>query len=387
MTNPAPYPAAEPSRPDGPAGSLPEWWRRYRWILLGVAVSLPFHLSLLVWLAAVVIEQPEQGGSSINGIEIALLPEVELDRTADLAVPESALPMVESSQGESDPLDLPDTPIAGGTSGTDSGDGLLATGAGEGAGGLGAGPGTGTGRGDPGLGTGSGGTSFFGLRARGTRFGYVIDKSGSMSSDGRWVRLGDELLRSLHELPEQASFAVAFFDTSPRVFPPEGQAWERARRSGIERFIRWAKALSPGGGTEPIYGFNHLLSLDVPPDAIFFMTDGEIPPEQGSAILARVLRRARPIAVHCVLFEDRGPREGSDALRADADREIDARLLTRPETGDMDRLVGIALAVRSDGTPPDLMRAIQDRLNHRIMKLLAQETGGAFRVVPVGGGP
>jgi len=351
--------------------------------MLGVAISIPVHLTLMVWLAAIIIQRPDPAASATRGVEVALLPEQALERMIETTLPESVQPVVESPQGESDPLDLPDQAVAGGASGVMSNEGWLSSGTGEGI----AGPGVGAGRGDPGLGTGSGGTSFFGLRARGSRFGYVIDKSGSMAQDGRWTRLADELLRSLRELPEQASFVVAFYDTSARAFPVGGEPWERARRAGIERFLRWARKISPGGGTEPVYGFNHLLSLDVPPDAIFFMTDGEIPPEQGSSILAKVMRRARPIAVHCVLFQDRGPSLISEATRTRAEEEIDARLLRRTESGDMDRLVGIAMELKTDGTPMDLRVSMQDRLNQRILRLLAQETGGAFRLVPYGGAP
>jgi len=362
-----------------------DFWRRYRWILLGIAVSLPVHLTIMVWLAAIVIERPEPGASAVRGVDVALLPESALEQMLEARLPEVSQLPIESIDGDSDPLDLPDQPVAGGSSGAMAAEGWLSAGTGD----LLNGPGAGSGRGDPGMGTGSGGTSFFGLRARGTRFGYVIDKSGSMAHDGRWVRLADELLRSLRELPETASFCIAFFDTSARAFPAATEGWERSRRSGIDRFLRWARNVSPGGGTEPVYGFNHLLSLDVPPDAIFFMTDGEIPPEHGSSILAKVMRRARPIAIHCVLFEDRSPGQFAPELRQRAEEEIDLRLRQSSESGDMERLVRLAMELRqgADGTPRELATAMRDRLNVRILRLLAQETGGAFKLVPYGGTP
>jgi len=358
-------------------------WRRHRWLLLGIGVSLPLHLTLMVWLAAVVISRPAAVASSVRGVEVALLPESALDRMLETRLPELTQPAIDAPQGENDLLDLPDQPVAGGTTGAVETGGWLTTGGDDPL----DGSGTGTGRGDPGLGSGAGGTSFFGVRARGTRFGYVIDKSGSMAHDGRWQRLADELLRSLRELPEAASFSVVFFDTSANAFPPASQAWERARRSGVERFVRWARHVGPGGGTEPIYGFNHLLSLDVPPDAIFFMTDGEIPPEQATSTLAKVMRRARPIAIHCILFQDRAPALIPAELRLRAEREIDARVAQSKETGDLERLVRVALDLSIDGTPRDLASAMRERLNERILRTLASETGGAFRLIPIGGGP
>lgn len=362
---------------------LAEFWRRNRWLLLGIAVSLPVHLLLMVWLAAIVIERPDPGARAVRGVEVSLLPDGDLQRLLEDRLPEVRNPAIESAAGEIDPLELPqEIPASGGAASSLASGSLLA-----GLSDLPDGPGAGAGRGDPGMGTGSGGTSFFGLRARGTRFGYVIDKSGSMSFDGRWVRLAEELVRSLRELPESASFCVAFFDTSAKVFPPPAEGWTRARRSGIERFLRWARNVSPGGGTEPIFGFNHLLSLDVPPDAIFFMTDGEIPADQGSSILTRILRRARPIAVHCVLFEDRGPSLMTPDLKARADQELDLRVRQRSERGEMERLAAVALELQAERGRGDLAVAMRDRANERILRLLAQETGGSFRLVPWGGSP
>lgn len=352
-------------------------------MLLGIAVSLPFHLTLMVWLAAIIIDRPQPASASPRGVEVALLPDGALDRMLEARMPDLTQPAIDAPQGESDPLDLPDQPVAGGTTGAVATGGWLSTGGEDAL----SGPGTGSGRGDPGLGSGAGGTSFFGLRARGTRFGYVVDKSGSMAHDGRWQRLADELLRSVRELPEAASFAIVFFDTSARAFPQASEGWERARRSGVDRFLRWAREVGPGGGTEPLYGFNHLLSLDVPPDAIFFMTDGEIPPEHATATLAKVMRRARPIAINCVLFEDRSARLYTPEQRVRADREIDLRVERSSEAGDLDRLVRVALELATDGTPRDLASAMRDRLNERILRTLARETGGGFKLVPIGGGP
>lgn len=357
-------------------------WQRYRWLILGIAVSLPFHLLLMVWLTAVFIERPPPGAASPHGVEMALMPETDLDQAIEARMPELAMAEIASVKGESDPLDLPDQPVGGGGGGTPGLDGFLSTGVG----GPTTGSGTGTGRGDPGIGTGTGGTTFFGLKARGTRFGYVIDKSGSMAHDGRWTRLADELLSSLRELPESASFSIAFYDTSARAFPQASDGWERARKSGIDRFLRWARNVGPGGGTEPIFGFNHLLSLDVPPDAIFFMTDGEIPPEQATSALAKVARRARPIAIHCVQLDDRSPHLIPPELRKRAEDEIDARVARVTEGGDLDRLVRVAYDLQTDGTPPDLATAMMQRLNERILRTLASETGGQYRLIPYGGG-
>ncbi|MBX3355609.1 MAG: VWA domain-containing protein [Phycisphaeraceae bacterium] len=372
--------AAPPDSPELSRRAI-DFWKAQRWLLLGIGISLPIHLSLMVWLALVVIERPQPAAGSVRGVEIALLPDVGLDQLLEARLPDPTQPAIEAASGESDPLDLPDTPVAGGDSGALDHLGALSTGAGDGV----LGPGTGQGRGDPGLGSGTGGTTFFGVRARGTRFGYVIDKSGSMAFDGRWIRLADELLRSLRELPDSASFCVVFFDTSARAFPTAKEGWARARRGDLERFIRWARPIGPGGGTEPIHGFNHLLSLDVAPDAIFFMTDGEIPPKQASMALAQALRRARPIVIHCIQFQDRSPLLIPQEERVLADAEIDMRTRLSSADNEVDRLVEVWEDLRRSGAPRGLAEAISDRLNERLLRALADETGGAFRLIPFGG--
>lgn len=359
------------------------WWRAQRWVLLGMGVSLPIHLLLMIWLAAIVIDRPQPVAGAVRGVEVALLPEIGLDRLLEARLPDPTQPPIDAASGDSDPLDLPDEPVGGGSAAPRHAGGLLATGAGDAS----SGPGVGRGRGDPGLGGGTGGTSFFGVRARGTRFGYVIDKSGSMAHDGRWQRLATELMRSLQELPATASFCVAFFDTSARAFPAAKEGWERARRGGVDRFQRWARQASPGGGTEPIYGFDHLLSLDVSPDAIFFMTDGEIPPEQASSILAKVVRRARPIAIHCIQFQDRTAQTISPEELSLADIEIEARLARSSAVGPVDRLATLMREVLDGGAPRGLAPAMRERLNERLLRELAEETGGAYRLVPAGGNP
>ena len=69
-----------------------------------------------------------------------------------------------------------------------------------------------------GLGTGSGaGAEFFGIRARGQRFAYVVDISGSMGQNGRLELALGELVRSLAALPDfPRTLPPCFWHTPPR---------------------------------------------------------------------------------------------------------------------------------------------------------------------------
>ena len=56
------------------------------------------------------------------------------------------------------------------------------------------------------------GVSFFGARSKGKRFVFVIDKSGSMNSQGRLGKAKRELIATLQSLKPDTRFMVYFFD-------------------------------------------------------------------------------------------------------------------------------------------------------------------------------
>ncbi|MGA0285541.1 MAG: hypothetical protein ACO3P9_09765 [Phycisphaerales bacterium] len=159
---------------------------------------------------------------------------------------------------------------------------------------------------------GTGGTTFFGVSARGRRIGYVVDVSASMEGGGRlWVAL-DELKRSLSALPDHTWFHVALFSNDV-VVPPFQPGWLRATDENLERMTGWLdREVSTGGGTRPGGAFQRLFGLDPPPDAIFFLTDGEVPPDTPS-LVQRLNQRLQRAVVNTVAF-------GSEAGRAPLER-------------------------------------------------------------------
>ena len=66
-------------------------------------------------------------------------------------------------------------------------------------------------------------TELFGLRARGSRFLYVLDRSASMSElGGKPLRtLKAELEKSLLPLTEQEEFQIIFYNHRPRLMQVE----------------------------------------------------------------------------------------------------------------------------------------------------------------------
>lgn len=146
-------------------------------------------------------------------------------------------------------------------------------------GGSGGGTGGGTGGG---VGTGSGGgggkgTSFFGQRATGARFLYLLDASGSMQDYGALAVAKAELLASLAQLDAEQQFQVVFY--SERCYPmeaPDGRSqFFTATDINRTRASQFVRGISPLEGTRHLEAL--LTALNYKPDVIFFLTDAGEP--------------------------------------------------------------------------------------------------------------
>lgn len=167
----------------------------------------------------------------------------------------------------------------------------------------GAGTGRGNGRGaGQGDGNGPARTSLFGLEARGRRFVYVCDCSGSMSQavfgsepSGEFVRVAwtaarAELLRSLADLNDQQMFGIIFYNHEHQPFDP-GEVYLPNGNRGAPRVRRWherlfpasseninlanlfVQSIRPNGETEHLMPLELAIRMD--PDVIYVLTDAE----------------------------------------------------------------------------------------------------------------
>jgi len=114
------------------------------------------------------------------------------------------------------------------------------------------------------------GTSFFGSPARGRRFAFVVDTSGSMSQESRWVRAKTELIRSLKELSYGQEYFVAFFNHQTFAMP-QGKL-TMARPQVVSKTVEWIHGAVPTGATDPWPALQ--MAIRQRPDAIFLLTDG-----------------------------------------------------------------------------------------------------------------
>ena len=149
---------------------------------------------------------------------------------------------------------------------------------------------------------------FFGVKSPGKRFVYVIDRSGSMASSDRRIKANKELLVSVMRLRSHQQFFVYYFNDGPLPMPYPGLT--KASRKAKQGLCNWMRSVFPGGGTDPSSSLQR--ALEMKPDAVFLLTDGEF-----SASVLQVLRKINPrggrqVSVNTIAIVSRG---GEELLR------------------------------------------------------------------------
>jgi hypothetical protein len=291
---------------------------------MGVVVSILIHAMITLVAALVTVGVAGIGSRGSGGGDFSITVTSEgtlagvvdnqpLDTNApsvaDVAVPE--LP----SAGMDEGMGGMDAPGAG------AGLGPIADGLG-GAGGGDIGDGKGLGSG----GSGNGGASFFGIEAKGSRFLYICDISGSMDWDengmatGRGSRLNAlkrELTRSIQGLMEHMQFYVYFFSSSYVPINPDSNKWIAAKETGKRFAIERIGNLKAWGGTEPMPAFEEAFKMKPAPDAIYFMTDGEFDPNVAMIIQMKNVG-SRKIPIHCITLVERTGEETMRKIASDS---------------------------------------------------------------------
>jgi hypothetical protein len=133
------------------------------------------------------------------------------------------------------------------------------------------------GTGGPGMARAGEGLSgeFFGVKATGSRFVFVVDSSMSMKS-GKFEAACQELLSAVGRLTEEQSFYVIFFDWDAyRMFDLENPEPRmlRAVPPNIYRLQQWLPTVELELKTNPYDSMVYAMKLM--PDAIYVLSDGE----------------------------------------------------------------------------------------------------------------
>ncbi len=178
-----------------------------------------------------------------------------------------------------------------------------------------------------GSGTGAGGASFFGLEARGGKFLFVVDRSGSMAGP-KLDAAKAELIRSVRALSRGARFYTIFFNTVPAAMPAEGLV--RATESNKRRHFTWVSGIGAGGKTDPTSAMK--LALSLKPDVIWLLSDG-IFHARGAAAIRKANPRAK-VQIHTIAFYSR---EGEVVLRRIAEENRGRYRFVSPASIGLDR--------------------------------------------------
>jgi hypothetical protein len=116
---------------------------------------------------------------------------------------------------------------------------------------------------------------FFGTRAYGNRFVFVLDISLSMGArDGqRFQRASDELLRSVSQLKRGQSYYVFLFCwRTEKMFYRPAIEYAQVGPGHLQKLRDWIHEVRLGGGTDPRRALS--LARGLKPDALFLLSDG-----------------------------------------------------------------------------------------------------------------
>jgi hypothetical protein len=122
------------------------------------------------------------------------------------------------------------------------------------------------------------GAEFFGSKAAGNSFIFVVDCSPSMARDGAFDHAKTEILKSLGALQPKQRFHVFFFakEILPIQFPgkdPE-RYMLRADAENLQRVVQWiGRVAIQKDGRAPIEALREAIAMQ--PDGIFVLFDGD----------------------------------------------------------------------------------------------------------------
>jgi hypothetical protein len=268
--------------------------RRRRTLLAGLGFSVLAHLLIVVWLAMNL--RPGWGPDrSTVGVSVSAATERDTSLSDAADAPTTDPSAADLAQPEPSATDLEALTPTGAalTAAASSAPSLGGSGGASNTGG----------------GAGGSGTSFFGIRSAGSRFAYIVDRSGSMQNDRRMLSACTEVVRSIEALPEHALFHVALFSgDGDHITPPHQRQWLPARSRSIRQLRTWIFDVAPSGATMPRSALESVFALPQRPDVVFFLTDGEIP--DGTAdLIAELNGRGGRVIVNTIAFGDPASQE------------------------------------------------------------------------------
>ncbi len=159
--------------------------------------------------------------------------------------------------------------------------------------------------------SGLGQTTFFDIAAKGNRFVYVLDRSGSMYDHGAIRVAKEELVVSLAALEQTQQFQVLFYNQGLLELTGTGDRPSMQWATDINRTLarQFISSVQPDGGTDHMPALKKALRYQ--PEHLFFLTDADQP-----ILSARELHEIKTsnngrTQIHCVEF-GKGPEISAD---------------------------------------------------------------------------
>lgn len=140
---------------------------------------------------------------------------------------------------------------------------------------------------------------FFGLRATGNRFAFVVDRSGSMNGV-RMERAREELMNCIDAMPKHVEVFVVFFSS---IAEPDKALYRKVDSSNLKQLRKWVDSMTAAGGTEVSAGMQEVFSQPLLPDSIFLLTDGDFDPS--TPLLVRQLNASGSVRINTVALVSR----------------------------------------------------------------------------------
>ena len=149
--------------------------------------------------------------------------------------------------------------------------------------------------------------SFYGLEIRGKGALFVLDVSGSMSSDDRIGKLKGQMSNLLTALQNKSANLrygrLTFGESVDSCFPAKGMALNDEKNH--KQAVQFVDRIQAGGGTPMCEAFRHALSRILPEgniDTLVFLSDGQPSDGPPSMVLdlARRIHTQFQVRIHCI---------------------------------------------------------------------------------------
>ena len=149
----------------------------------------------------------------------------------------------------------------------------------------------------------------------GNHHAFIIDRSGSMSSEDRLNEAKNALIKALHEMPATKKFYVIFFDHDS--FPMQGSS-RYALRFQVDFVRPWIEKQTPRGTTDPSESIRDAFER-IQPDTIWILTDGWFNGKGGGPAVRQLITDLNPdrlVRVNTVGFANQSPQVDRRTLGA-----------------------------------------------------------------------